>query len=175
MSRLQFRVWDSYQGKMLYDDFIIRSGNPISEELWYKISNGKLGEPYPYTNGEDGQYKGAEPMEYPKTMEQNDAITKIMYGQEVLDGASWGLVDYSNWYGAEHYITMQSTGFHDCTGHIIFEDDVLEKDGIKDSIKWNGYCYQWYGLIVHEQESINIENGVNSKSLKIVGNIYENQ
>ena len=84
-------------------------------------------------------------------------------------------MDYSNWYGAENYITMQSTGFHDCTGHIIFEDDVLEKDGIKDSIKWNGYCYQWYGLIVHEQESINIKNSVNSKSLKIVGNIYENQ
>lgn len=98
-----------------------------------------------------------------------------MYGQEVLGGANWGLVDYSNWYGAEDYITMQSTGFHDCTGHIIFEDDILEKDGIRDNIKWNGYCYQWYGLIVHEQESINIENSINSKSLKIIGNIYENQ
>lgn len=76
MSRLQFRVWDKCKCKMLYDDFIIRPGNPISEELWYKICNGILGEPYPYTNGEDGQYKGAEPMEYPKTMEQNDAITK---------------------------------------------------------------------------------------------------
>ena len=174
MSRLQFRVWNKDKKEMMYSGFVVRHGNPISEEHWKMLSNGFLGEPYPYSNGDgEGFYQGAEPLEE-LTIQQQEQIEKIMSD---FGGAYYSLIDFSNFYAVENWITMQSTGFHDCTGHIIFEDDILEKDGMAYPIKWYYGCYVWNGcpIMEYDNQFDGERIGANTRDFKIVGNIYENE
>ena len=169
--RKQFRVWDKQRKEMLYDGFIVRHNNPPID---YLIKHNKLCEingleQIPIPEYEDYE---AEPEEIPMSIEANEAITDIMEPDSV-GGATWGLIDYSNFYGQENFITMQCTGFHDKDGELIWEGDLLEKDGIIDSVEiyyghwiWNGTIltdfrdFDRYGHeIKHEPEQITVVNG----------------
>ena len=170
MNRLQFRVWDKERKVMMYDGFLLRHGNQISEETWNKITNGKQGELYPYKNKQQGNV-GAVFTEVPDSIEKMDRICEVMGDKH----ACYELVDFSNFYELENTITMQSTGFHDKNGTTIFEQDILSKDGIEDEIYWYYGCYVWNGCPIAEYDSCfqGERIGANSKDFEIVGNIFE--
>ena len=141
--RLQFRVWDKQRKEMLYDGFIVRHNNPPCQE-WYDRQNeiwgGNLQRP------EYMEYE-AEPEEEPMSPAANDAISDIMEPECVGD-ATWALIDYANFYGQENFVTMQCTGFHDKDGELIWEGDLLEQDGIVDSVeKYYGH-WTWNGQVI---------------------------
>ena len=165
-NRLQFRVWDKERKLMLYNNFVIRSGNPDSREVWDKIGSGE----YPYSSGFGGT-KGAEPLEYPNTIEINEKITELMGDY----AGTWSLIDWSNWYGLENYIVMQSTGFADKTGHIIFEGDILTDGVIESEVYWHYGCYVWNGCMIADYD-VGFQGdklGMDTKELKVIGNKYE--
>jgi len=140
--RLQFRVWDKEQKKMLYDGFVIRHNNPPVE---FMENHNKFCEEHNLETSPIPEYTDyeAEPCEIP-TEEQLDYIRGAMH-----DGsAQYELIDYSNFYGQENYITMQCTGFHDRYGKLIWEGDLLEQDGIVDSVeKYYGH-WVWNGQVI---------------------------
>lgn len=167
--RLQFRVWDKLRKEMLYDGFIIRHNNPPSQQ-YFDLQNEVHGL-NPILRPEYDEYE-AEPEEVPMSPTANDAISDIM-DPECVGYATWGLIDYSNFYGQENFITMQCTGFHDKDGVLIWESDLLEKDGIIDSVEkyyghwvWNGTLltdfrdFDRYGNeIKHEPVPLNVIDG----------------
>lgn len=130
MSRLQFRVWDKYINKMLYEGFILRSGNCIND---FEDVDEKSLEYF---------HCHAEPLEEPN-LDQHNKITEVMGDIS----AYYSLVDWSNHY-YENYITMQCTGFHDKNGQLIWEGDLLKFGTITDVVSWY-YCnYIWNGQMI---------------------------
>lgn len=140
--RLQFRVWDKERKIMLYNGFLLRHNNPPFE---YYEKHNKWAEEHGFEKYEIPEYTDyqAEPEEVP-TEEQLNKIRDIM---KDVSGC-YCLIDYSNFYGQEHYITMQATGFHDKDGQLIWESDLLVKDGIVDSVeKYYGH-WVWNGQVI---------------------------
>lgn len=139
MLRKQFRVWDKSTKKMLYDGFVLRHGNPPSEDMYklWNSSNLELGLP-PYKRPEYSHCH-AEPIETPDK-EQLDEIRGTMH-----DGsADYSLIDWSNFY-FENYITMQATGLHDKSGQLIWEYDLLSDGELVHAVEWY-YCnFVWNG------------------------------
>lgn len=138
--RKQFRVWDKEQKKMLYDGFIIRHNNPPTKE-YFRLQN-ELNSLNLIKRPEYMEYE-AEPEEVP-TEDQDCNIRAIMHDPT----ACYTLIDYSNYYGQENFITMQCTGFHDKHGKLIWESDLLEKNGIIDSVEVYYGHWTWNGQVL---------------------------
>lgn len=138
--RKQFRVWDKEQKKMLYDGFIIRHNNPPTKE-YFRLQN-ELNSLNLIKRPEYMEYE-AEPEEVP-TDDEDYNIREIMHTHT----ACYTLIDYSNHYGQQNFITMQATGFHDKNGELIWESDLLEKNGIIDSVEIYYGHWVWNGQVI---------------------------
>lgn len=176
MSRLQFRVWDKEKQEMLYDGFIVRHNND-NVMPWEKKHPHLAHTPKQWDNYE------AEPLEHLSYV-KNTFIGNLM-GDPT---SSYSLIDWSNWYGQENFVTMQATCFHDKNGEVIWEGDLLEKDGIVEAVCWFYSCYIWNGQMITDfrtfnEDGVELKNpiagyqgdhfGLETENLVKVGNIYE--
>ena len=189
--RLQFRVWDKEQKKMLYDGFLVRHNNPPSQEFYDEQNefNKKYGFEL-VTRPEYTNYE-AEPEEVPNKW-QLDEIRGAM-----RDGsAQYCLVDYSNFYGQENYVTMQATGFHDKNGELIWEGDLLKFGQLVHPVSWCYSSFNWNGQMIADFREFDKDGneviydhcsdsvayalgyqgdvyGIQTENMEKVGNIYE--
>lgn len=176
--RKQFRVWDKVKEKMLYDGFIMRSGNPPVQAYYdmhnrYRSTGSQLYRP-------EVLHDHAEPLEEP-TVDQRERINEVMDDPT----ACYSLVDWSNHY-YEHYVEMQTTGMHDRDGRLIWEYDLLSDGDIVYPVIWY-YCnYIWngqqvtefrdfddYGNLISENSYEGDRFGLETKTLFKVGNFFE--
>lgn len=137
--RLQFRVWDKEKQEMLYNNFIVRDGNPPSQEFYDKQNSlhpdSKIVRP-------EISHAHAEPLEHPD-LKQDSEINKIM-GDEF---ASYSLIDWSNFY-FQNYVTMQCTGFHDKNNQLIWEGDLLKFGNLVHVVQWYYSSFIWNGQMI---------------------------
>lgn len=160
MSRLQFRVWDKEKQEMLYDDFIVRHNND-NIMPWEKKHPEFAHIPKQYQNYQ------AEPLEHP-TYVQQEFINNIMGDPS----ASVSLIDWSNWYGQENFVTMQATCFHDKNGQVIWEGDLLEYNGIVDVVSWYYSSYIWNGQMISDFREFDNEGNLLNSLAGYQGDIY---
>ena len=178
--RKQFRVWDKEKKIMLYDGFVLRPNNPPLEYLekhnkWCEEHNLETSPIPEYTDYE------AEPCEIP-TEEQLDYIRGAMH-----DGsAQYELIDYSNFYGQDNYITMQCTEMHDKDGELIWEYDLLQNGSLVYPVIWYYCSFMWngqpitdfrdfdkYGKFMTDNFYQSDHFGLETKTLVKVGNLFE--
>ena len=194
MARLQFRVWDEVKKKMLYDNFIVRHGNPAPQEWYDKYNDFQRRHDFEEIPRPEYEHCHAEPEESPMSQEANDAISDIME-PDCIGGATWALIDYSNFY-FENYVTMQCTGFHDKNNKLIWEGDLLKFGDLVYPVSWYYSSYTWNGQMIADfREFDNYGNqivdnhcrdsiafaigyqgdvyGIQTENMEKVGNIFE--
>lgn len=160
MSRLQFRVWDKEKQEMLYDGFIVRHNND-NVMPWEKKHPHLAHTPKQWDNYE------AEPLEQLSYV-QNNFVGKIMGDP----ASSYSLIDWSNWYGQENYVTMQATCFHDKNGQVIWEGDLLEYNGIVEAVSWHYSSYIWNGQMISDFREFDAKGNLLSPIAGYQGDIY---
>ena len=179
MARLQFRVWDEVKKKMLYDGFIIRHGNPASQEWYDRYNDFQRQHDFEEIKRPEYEHCHAEP-----TIKADDKLNKII-DDYFQDPGTYDIIDWSNFY-FENYVTMQATGFHDKNGELIWEGDLLKFGELVYPVQWNYSCYIWNGQMLADfREFDNYGNfvcetyqgdvyGLQTVNTEKVGNIFEN-
>jgi hypothetical protein len=181
--RLQFRVWDKKQNKMLYNNFIVRHGNDgWTQEQYDKYNEywSENSEEYKVLQKREYSHCHAEPIETPELKIQCK-LDKLMGDTS----CSWSLIDWSN-FRFEYWVTMQATGFHDKNGELIWEGDLLKFGELIYPVYWCFSSFVWNGQMIadfREFDSSGIligENGyqgdvfgIQTENMEKVGNIYE--
>ena len=189
MARLQFRVWDEVKKEMLYDNFIVRHGNPAPQEWYDKYNDFQRRHGFPDLERPEYEHCHAEP-----TMKADDKLNKIL-DDYYQDPGTYEIIDWSNFY-FENYVTMQATGFHDKNRELIWEGDLLKFGTLIYPVCWYYSNFMWNGQmiadfrefdqygnqIIHDHCSDSIAMalgyqgdiyGIQTENMEKVGNIYE--
>lgn len=177
MARLQFRVWDKEKKTMLYDNFIIRHGNPASQEWYDNYNDFQRRHDFEEIKRPEYTHCHAEP-----TI-KDDKLNKML-DDYFQDPGTYEVIDWSNYY-FENYVTMQATGMHDKHGVLIWEGDLLKFGELVYPVQWFHSCYIWngqmladfrdydqYGNLLGETYQGDVF-GLQTENVEIVGNIFE--